>query len=126
MFWKNYFRLLLGVLVVGIVLALAGMRRFAAGGFDLVDLAFDALSLVGLYGYAWKRQVFIRPFWRAFVPVYIMWTLYLLTVSPWRITESRLPEAILITPFLVPLYYALVRYAYRAPVADAQATASIS
>ncbi len=115
MFWKYYFRLMAALFVVANVATFLGARAFAIkGSLDALDRALTVMSLVGLFGYAWKQQVLSRQFWKVFVPFYVAWGfayVFLLETPP-TITRTNIPEALLVMPFVFPLYFALFRYAY--------------
>ena len=74
MFWKYYARLLAGIFVVGTVVILLRARSIVRP-VDLLDWVVTLVSLVGLFGYAWKRQLFSRVFWAAFLPISLVWDL---------------------------------------------------
>jgi hypothetical protein len=116
MFWKYYFRLLVLLFVTSLIAGFTGVGSLQLRTlFDVFDRVLDGVSLLGLYGYAWKRPAISRSFWKAFVPFYGLWAVFMVTMSSSRITANNLPEAILTAPFIIPLYYALFRYAFHAP-----------
>ena len=116
MFWKYYARLLAGIFVVGTVVILLRSRSLLRP-VDLLDWAVTLVSLVGLFGYVWKRQIFSRVFWAAFLPIALVWDLayevafHNPAISPAG-ASSRTPELLVVGVLILPLYVALFKYAF--------------
>ena len=121
MFLKYYARLMAGMFLVGTVVG-AFRFRSVLTPWDVADWAVSLLSLVGLFGYVWRQQIFSRPFWMAFVPISLAWSLLYEVffrnpaIFPWT-AATRTPELIVVSIFLIPLYFALFRYAFSDAVA---------
>jgi hypothetical protein len=115
MFWKYYARLLAGIFVVGTVVILIRSRSLLRP-VDLLDWVVTLVSLVGLFGYVWKQQIFLRAFWAAFVPIAIVWDLaYELAFHNPALSPggaARTPELIVVGILMLPLYVALFKYAF--------------
>jgi hypothetical protein len=113
MLWRFYFRLMAVVFVIGIVADLAGARSIPLRGpLDVMGVALDGVMLIGLFGYAWKRQLFTRGFWKVFVPLALLWDIGRLVLDPSRTTVRFLPETIIAAGLVLPMYIALFHYAF--------------
>ena len=109
MFWKIYFWVFTILIIVG----------YASGEFssnwDIIDLPASICAFVGLFSYAYKKRILNRIFWKSFLPIYIIWDLtYNLALSPEYSEEPTEYIYVLIAYiFVVPLYIALYRYAFK-------------
>lgn len=63
--WKIYFIALL-TLTIGAYIA-------AFSDFDYIDIPLNMISMIGLFGYAYKRRFFFRGFWKYWLFVIIFW-----------------------------------------------------
>lgn len=63
--WKIYFIALL-VLSIGAYFA-------AFSDYDYIDIPLNIISMIGLFGYAFKRCYFFRGFWKYWLFVIIFW-----------------------------------------------------
>ncbi len=112
--WKIYF----GFLVVG------GVALYVYQGvsrWEIIDLAVTVISLMGLYAFSWRKELFNQALWKGFLPVFILWHLvyfYFLPLPP-NITEEDLgglPRSVAATisvAVLAPLAVALYRHGFK-------------
>jgi hypothetical protein len=71
LFWKIYFWFLL--VVVGFLFG-----GFLVQGLDMIrllDFPISLASLAGLYGFAYQKSIGASLFWKAWLPVVILWDL---------------------------------------------------
>lgn len=71
LFWKIYFWFLL--VVVGFLFG-----GFLVQGLDMIkllDFPISLASLAGLYGFAYQKGIGVSLFWKAWLPVVILWDL---------------------------------------------------
>jgi len=119
MFWIRYSRLLAGLFLLAT--AIVGVRyRAVLGIWDVVDWLVSLTCLVGLFAYVHRRRVLSPAFWAVFVPASLIWTAaYELRLgNPVLMggsAGSRIPELLIVSICIFPLYLALFRYAYRNP-----------
>ena len=109
MFWKVYFILLIAFLIYSYRLLTGQLNAWY-----YVDLLISVLSLVGLFGLAWKQRFFNANFWKVYFGVYIVWVLaFNLLIGPYI---NRVPvDATILIGFalLLPLYASLYLYAFK-------------
>ena len=116
MFWTRYSRLLAGMFVAGTIL-LVWRHGAVLGVWDVVDCFMGLVSLVGLFAYVHGRRVLSPTFWAAFLPLSLFWTaVYVRSLGNPVIVhptaKSQVPEFLLLSVFMFPLYLALFRLAY--------------
>jgi len=116
--WRIYAWVMAALLLLALVLTV-----FEGSGsiiIDAIDYGVSALSLVGVFGYAYGRAIATRAFWRVLLPVLIAWD------SGMLIRQYLDPETgsdllifsvivVLVASLLVPSYIAVFRYGYRSP-----------
>ena len=111
-YWKIYFWVI--VILSGYSYIVIGFGRI----WEFVDICIFATAFMGLYGFAWQKQVLSRSFWRAFFPAQIIWNIYYLYFM--SLPESVAEEAdmsrllfgtINLLPY-IPLMIALFLYTY--------------
>jgi hypothetical protein len=115
-FWTRYSHLLAGGFVLATVIEAV---RYGAvlGIWDAVNWLMCLICLVGLFAYVHGRRVWSPGFWAVFVPASLIWTV---AYEVWLgnpivmrgSASSRLPEDLLASVLVLPLYLALFRYAY--------------
>ncbi|OGW26198.1 MAG: hypothetical protein A2X59_03110 [Nitrospirae bacterium GWC2_42_7] len=108
-FWKIYFWLLTILLIIGSITD--GFSSY----WDIVGLPLDICAFVGFFSYAYRKKIFNKIFWKSFLPIYIIWDVtYNLVIYPKYSEEPVEIIYILIGYiFIVPLYIALYRYAFK-------------
>ena len=75
---------------------------------DMIDFPLTALGLLGLFGYAYRRQIGIATIWRVLAVVLLVWNVYY-NLHEWpTLRESAKALAV-----AAPCYVALVLYGYR-------------
>jgi hypothetical protein len=77
LFWKTYFWLITMIDILSFVWPQE--RRI----YETVDSGFILLAFIGLFGFAWSRQLFNRLFWQLFLIFMVLWFLvYLFFIPP--------------------------------------------
>ena len=114
--WKIY----LWAIVSLIVLAYASFGPAWMQPLDYIDFAISTVGLVGLFGYAYSRQIFSEEFWRIWLPIEVIWDLtYILVVTRMGLgnqiddAPTNTLEDLLWMLIVLPLYVALFRYGHR-------------
>jgi hypothetical protein len=109
MFWKIYFILLVAFLFYGYQL-LAGQLN----AWYYIDLLISLLSLVGLFGLAWKQRFFSAHFWKTYFTIYLMWELvFNLIIDPY-VNKTELGFSIILGfAMFLPLYASLYIYGFK-------------
>lgn len=124
-FWKAYF-------VLGAVALIYGALVQGTAPWDLIDVAVNAVGLVGLFAYAWRKDLLSASFWKVLLPIIVAWNvahLYFLPISP-RVAElmgvGDYPRPVVATlnlAALMPLFVALYRQGFKGPGPDRVQTA---
>jgi hypothetical protein len=116
--WKIYFWALA-------ILLLLGYSRILCTGptvWEIVDIPISGLAIAGLYGYAYKKQLIHRSFWKGWFFVIILWDIFYnivlsrvlgMTYRERTFEESELLCLAMNWSILVPVYAALYLYGYR-------------
>ena len=76
MFWKIYFWILLIFTVLYHVTL--GFPRV----WEVIDLVFNTIAIIGLFGFCWERSIFRRLFWKIFTPVFVVWLIFCSFILP--------------------------------------------
>ena len=119
--WKLYLWAMVALLAL--IYALLGVAWMQP--LDALDAVITGASLAGLFGFAYRRSIAIPGFWRAWLPIQVLWDLALtLVLTPaglaYRFSDSEASS----TPSLgdlsgllliLPLYAALYLYGHRSP-----------
>ena len=114
--WKAYLAIFLW-LIVG-TYTLIGFEWMQSA--DEIDLAASLISLAGLAGYIFQRALGNEKFWRAWLPISVLWyvvyefilsSLGLAAVFP-DTEPLGAVEHVLTIAFVFPIYLGLYRYAY--------------
>jgi len=119
--WKAYFWGMLLLFVLTYLMLGVGWMQ----ALDVIDSMVTTIALVGMFGFAYRRRIAERRFWKLWLPAEIVWDLsvaFLLIpagllyqfpgevqsdVSGWEDIAGLL--------ILIPLYAALYRYGNRSP-----------
>ena len=118
--WKLYSWLI--ALAYALVFLAEGVRWMQA--LDVVDTGATAVGLAGLFAYAYRRRLASTAFWKGWLPLQVGWDLLvLLQLEPlglmYQFAEtdpsSAVADTIIGILLLLPLYFALFRYAFRSP-----------
>jgi len=116
--WKIYLFAMLGLLVP----FYASMGVAWMQPMDIIDVCATSLGLVGLFGFAYRRRIGNRSFWRAWLPAQVLWDLALILILAPAGLANQFPDAEVSTTVLedlvgllvlVPLYAALYLYGHR-------------
>ena len=113
--WKIYFWILI---IIGLLTyPFYGLSRM----WEVGDLVVYAISVTGVYGFAWKRKIASDKFWKAFFLIHVSWNVYYsyFVSLPQKVAEidmGGMPHATMATinwiPF-IPLLIALYFYGYK-------------
>lgn len=110
--WKIYFWI---VLING---AIAYIWYQFSRLWEIIDLPIFVISMVGLYVYIWKKEVFSKNFWKVFFPIQIAWNIFYFYLNS---LPEKVQSAYDLSPFIIstitiifyiPLFLALYRLAY--------------
>jgi len=102
MFWKIYFIFILANGVYNIVIG-----KYIG---DLTsDLILNTFALVGLFGYSFKKYLFVEKFWRAFFYIYLV---YLIWAYFYQFSENW-ARGIVGFVLMLPTYLALYLYTFK-------------
>ena len=116
--WKIY----LWALVILILLGYPQMLCSGPTVWEIVDMLVTPLAIVGLYGYAYKKQIIHQSLWKVWVFVVILWDvaynvvlsgLLGVTLYGHLFEEMSLPCIALNWTVIAPTYVALYLYGYR-------------
>lgn len=108
MFWKIYFWFFIVILVLGY------STEGIGGIWGIIDLLISIVALAGLFLYAYKKSFLNSAFWKAYLPLFIIWDFtYNLIIEPSVSGTTFEPIALVGFLFLVPIYIALYLYAFR-------------
>jgi hypothetical protein len=105
--WKIYFWL--AVITYAGVTVYTGLRASLS---LWVEVAVTLVAFIGLYGYAYSKQIGNARFWKAWLFVLVCWDL----VS--ALVHGKMLGIHMVAPFLwffVPLCVALYNYGFRSP-----------
>jgi hypothetical protein len=86
----------------------------------IVDLAIYLPVLVGIYGYANDRRIFVRRFWQGLIPVALIYDITTIVGDEWSTTTTEEMYIlvgvmiVLILPAAFFQYLAMYRYAFKA------------
>lgn len=108
MFWKIYFWFFIVILVLGY------STEGVGGIWGIIDLLLSIGALAGLFLYAYKKSFFNSAFWKAYLPLFIIWDFtYNLIIEP-KVSGTNF-ELVALAGFLfsIPIYIALYLYAFR-------------
>jgi hypothetical protein len=88
MFWKVYFWILLVITVLYHVTL--GFPRV----WEVINLVFNAIAIIGVFGFSWERPIFRRTFWKIFTPVFVVWLIFGNFILPesQKLSEINPPE----------------------------------
>jgi len=118
MLWKIYFGIMVVLSISSILYNITiGFNRF----WDFFDILITAFSLIGLFGFSWKRGIYSQAFWQKLFWACIGWNIiykYFIPIPPQAMEyfPPNLSQEILATiEFIpiIPLFFALYFYAYR-------------
>lgn len=116
LFWKAYFWLITMIDIISFVWPQE--RRI----YETVDSGFILMAFIGLFGFAWSKQLFNRLFWQLFLIFIGIWfCVYLFFIPPVasiinQAASFKLPLIVIsILAMLphIPLLLALYFYAFR-------------
>lgn len=122
-FWKIYFWLLL------VAILSESLRQGLSRAWEIVDVVFTLVSMLGLFAFCWQKKLFSAMFWKIFFGSCIVWNIFQQYILPWPqvVQEAMEQEAtkrgmdVLSQPvaatiniiFYIPLFVALYLYAFK-------------
>jgi hypothetical protein len=114
MFWKIYFWILLVFTVVYHITL--GFPRV----WEVIDLVFNTIAIIGVFGFCWERPIFRRFFWKIFTLVFVVWLIcsYMVPESQ-KLANINPPgwyqaiDWVFSLTLLLLLYLALYLYSFR-------------
>lgn len=84
--------------------------------WQLVDIFVTTVLVIGLWVYVHQSMVFNRLFWKIYVPLSLLWDVYISVIRyPERIQSENYweTEALWLFLFMIPMYYLGFRFAYK-------------
>ena len=105
-FWKIYF------LYIGVVFLLLTFPFQAETVSEWLDLALMVPSLVGLFGYAFKRRILFPQIWKLYFILLLFWDFYYHFVIVLPQESNWDASALIFIVTLLPLYIALFNYGF--------------
>jgi hypothetical protein len=107
--WKLYAYGLTLLQAGGLVVTLPKIR--VAEGFDY---AVTAVAIIGLFGYVYRRPLWGRRIWMLWSALFPVWDVVMAGwVYPRQNGTGVRPDYFVVLLLALPLYLALIRYAYR-------------
>lgn len=115
MFWKAYFFIIIILAAISTPFY-AKTLRFC----EILDISLMIIALIGLFGFAWKKQLLNKEFWKVFFVGWITWTLAYHYVIPLpeealKISTVTLPQWYFATLSLIPAiphFISIYKYAF--------------
>jgi uncharacterized membrane protein AbrB (regulator of aidB expression) len=87
------------------------------GPFDALrtaDLLISVPALIGLHFYIWDKKSLSPTIWKFYCYAFFTWEIaYNLLLEPMHTKERFNPLIFVVFVFLLPLYFALFKYAYK-------------
>ena len=109
MFWKVYFVLLIAFILYGYQLMISQLNAWY-----YLDLLISILSLVGLFGLAWKQRFFTAHFWKIYFAVFFIWDIvFNFLIDPYINKITLDPSIAIGFAIFLPLYISLYIYGFR-------------
>jgi hypothetical protein len=114
--WKAYFWIIVFLDMISFVVSMD--RRL----WEMAEMGFFLVALIGLFGYCWERQILNRIFWQVFSVVFLCWlAVYFFVIPrlPMQDAAGNLPIAtvaglIAVTIVMhLPLVTGVFLYAFR-------------
>jgi len=108
MVWKVYSWMFTGILT----LSYASMPPEAVSSRELIDIPISVISLIGLFGFAFKLRIGAPTFWQFWLFTAISWDLiynFLLTAH----VALTLPKLAIGALIFFPEYVALYKYSFQ-------------
>jgi len=113
--WKVYF----WFLTVVVLALLGGSIMQGVTAIKIVDIPISLVALAGVFGFAYQKSVLTGVFWKAWLPVVILWDIFANFVWDGRAQMEGLGllDIIVVVAFFyllfLPGYIALYQYGFR-------------
>lgn len=119
--WKLFFWL---ILVLEILSLIDMFSDESAPAYKLIlECVVYSMVLLGLFGFAYHKRIFVALVWRLVLPLVFFYDLLMLITSDWQeVTELKAVEGmyvvigllvIILLPLMLIQYYALFRYGFK-------------
>lgn len=111
-FLKIYFFLLLGFL--GSFLVPSILDYDTNTSIDYIEYFFEFVFLLGVFGYAFEKKIFVNKLWQIFLPLVIVWNIFfLIYITDLNLTTLKFfGFSLIYFIFLLPGYIALYLYGH--------------
>ena len=117
MFWQIYFWILTSAFLLTYIVNHACLKFLPYQ----VDLCVSIPGLIGLFAFAYQKNFLSKQFWQKYVPLYFLWDIYFnLKLLPAIEVRSVGVLDFLAFAVIFPMWLALYRYAFVAPVQEGQ------
>lgn len=113
MLWKIYFWALIVLILLSIVVEGAFNPGLFTNTFDVLNMLFMLVGLVGVYGYAYKKNVGSKGLWLIVLIVTLLYQLsYSFALDQWygAAPASSVAEGLVTFVPLIPMYIVLGLY----------------
>lgn len=112
--WKIYFWLIIGLnlLVIGVVIFVNDIDffetkiNFFSVTYDVLMILISTFSLLGLYGYIFKKRFLSKEIWKF---IFLLMLIDLVGEILYSLLEK---DYILLSVIVIPYFYALYKYAF--------------
>jgi hypothetical protein len=110
--WKIYFFILVGLLTAMYVLTFS---TCAAAVYHYADILITLVTLIGIYGYAFRKPLVSRNFWKLWFGFFLLWDFLFNFVLPGWYWGELFDRLVLVAflAMLIPAYLALYLYSFR-------------
>lgn len=119
MFWKIYYYFFIFIFISAYInLSLQFNWGSTFRIWELINLPFMVLLLVGLHAFVWKKKIFSINFWKVFFFISLIWGIYYLYIVPiptnFKVDGvSQFSSALLSTILNAPLAVAIFLYSFK-------------
>lgn len=111
--WKIYFWVFSSIVFLGLVLEIFIRPGYFTNVFDALNILFMAIGLVGVYGFAYKKEVGPKTLWLPLLIINVVYQIAYSFVLDQKFGSapagSTLEGLITFVP-LIPMYIALALY----------------
>lgn len=108
--WTVFFFLLIAFVAIRLISDIFLYKELAGKPAQFFDWLPTIIKTIGVHGFIFYKKILFRRFWRIFLPLVMIWDLFLIFYS---ISYNPLTIAVLIFIVLVlygPAYYGIFRY----------------
>ncbi|MGI0119886.1 hypothetical protein [Zooshikella sp. RANM57] len=118
--WKVFFFIMVALEIISLLSLVFGEATSLVNIFG--EIVLYGLLLLGLYGFAFNKKIFVRKFWFFMIFVTLLWDGYSMFYQLGELVEDKLEAYFAIAfltifwlPFFVFLTIAFYKYSFRSP-----------